>query len=262
MFSQYSVRRTQYKELKYMELNLRQQKILAAIVKEYSETATPVGSKELVEKYNLGVSSATIRNEMTALENEGFISQPHKSAGRVPTDQGYRFFVNQLMRRFELSEKERRMLKSELGKLQLANEQMGRSIANLISEVSGQAAFALLPNETSALGLSRIVEEPEFSDPKTIKQVSELFDHLEQHASKLVNKSDVDIQTYIGKESPLPVPKNMSLVVSKIVTQDGKKGIVGIIGPKRMSYAKNMSLLEYLAKLISGAAVIILIINF
>jgi heat-inducible transcriptional repressor len=243
-----------------MDLNLRQQRILAAIVKEYSETANPVGSKDLVEKYNLQVSPATIRSEMVDLEKKGFIQQPHKSAGRIPTDKGYRLFVNELMRRFELSEKERRMLREQLSKLQIAHEQLGRSIASLISQVSGQAAFTLLPNETSTMGLSNIIEEPELSDPTSRKQFAELFDHLDQHAGKLIKNSD-QIETYIGKESPLPVPKNMSLVVSKITLKNGKKGIIGIIGPKRMSYAKNFSLLEYLSKLISGTAVILLIIN-
>jgi len=243
-----------------MQLNLRQQKLLAAIVKEYSETAQPVGSKELVSKYNLQVSPATIRNEMAELERMGFIYQPHKSAGRVPTDDGFRFFVTQLMRRFELSEKERRMLREELGKLQHAHEQLGRSIANLISNVSGQAAFALLPHDTSTMGLSNIINEPELSDPKTLQGVAELFDKLDEHADKLIRKSDKEIATFIGKESPLPVPKNMSLLVSKIKLKDGKKGIVGIVGPKRMAYAKNLSLLEYLSKLLSGTAVIILII--
>src|SRR3989344_410354 len=98
-------------------MDIRKQKILAAIVKEYSETANPVGSKEIMDRYNLKVSSATIRSEMAELEKEGYISQPHKPAGRVPTDKGYRYFVNQLMRRFELSEKERKMLRDELGKL-------------------------------------------------------------------------------------------------------------------------------------------------
>src|SRR3989344_6440618 len=135
-------------------MDLRQQKILAAIVKDYSETANPVGSKELADKYNFKESSATIRNEMAELEKAGFIYQPHKSAGRVPTDKGYRYFVNELMRRFELSEKERYMLKTELHKLQSQHEQLGRSLSSLISQVSGQAAFALLPNQASATGLS------------------------------------------------------------------------------------------------------------
>src|SRR3954466_15391415 len=98
-------------------MDIRHQKILAAIVKEYSESANPVGSKEIVDRYGLKVSSATIRNDMAELERHGYINQPHKSAGRVPTDKGYRFFVNELMRRFELSEKERQLLKTELAKL-------------------------------------------------------------------------------------------------------------------------------------------------
>src|SRR5918911_344726 len=105
-------------------MDIRKQRILAAIVKDYSETANPVGSKELVEKFNFKESSATIRNEMAALEKDGYIYQPHKSAGRIPTDKGYRFFVNELMRRFELSEKERRLLKTELVKLQAQHEQV------------------------------------------------------------------------------------------------------------------------------------------
>ncbi len=242
-------------------MELRQQRILAAIVKEYSETANPVGSKELVEKYHFKESSATIRNEMVELEKQGFIMQPHKSAGRVPTDRGYRFFVNELMRRFELSEKERKMLKSELIKLSAAHEQLGRSISNLLSQVSGQAAFALLPNESSATGLSQIIGEPEFADMKTMKQVAQLLENIDQTASKLVKNNEVTAEAIIGGESPVPVPKNLSLVVSNVRFKDGKKGVIGIVGPKRMSYAKNLSILNYLSKLISGTAIIFLIIK-
>lgn len=243
-------------------MDIRQQKILAAIVKEYSETANPVGSKEIVERYGLKVSSATIRNDMAELEKTGYIMQPHKSAGRVPTDQGYRFFVNELMRRFELSDKERRLLRSELAKLQLQHEQLGKSISSLLSQVSGSAAFALLPNQSSATGLSHIIGEPEFADSKTMKQVAQLLENIDQTASKLVKKSEVTAEAIIGGESPVPVPKNLSLVVSNIRMPGGKQGVIGIIGPKRMAYAKNLSIIEYLAKLISGAAVVILIIKF
>ncbi len=243
-------------------MELRQQKILAAIVKEYSETANPVGSKELVDKYHFNESSATIRNEMGELEKAGFIFQPHKSAGRIPTDKGYRFFVNELMRRFELSEKERRLLKTELGKLHAQHEQLGRSISSLLAQVSGQAAFALLPNESSATGLSHIIGDPEFSDSKTMKKVAQLLENIDEHASKLVKKSDLNAEAIIGGESPVPVPKNLSLIVSNVKMRDGKKGIIGIIGPKRMSYAKNLSIISYLSKLISGTAMIIFIIKW
>jgi transcriptional regulator of heat shock response len=242
-------------------MELRAQKILAAIVKDYSETANPVGSKELVDRYGFKESSATIRNEMAQLEKAGFIMQPHKSAGRIPTDKGYRFFVNELMRRFELSEKERRMLKGELIKLQGQHEQLGRSISNLLSQVSGSAAFALLPNQSSATGLSHIIGDPEFADPKTMKQVAQLLENIDQTASKFTKQTDYTAEAIIGGESPVPVPKNLSLVVSNIKMKDGKKGVIGIIGPKRMAYAKNLSIIEYLAKLISGTAIILLIIK-
>lgn len=243
-------------------MDIRQQKILATIVKEFSESANPVGSQELVKKYHFKESSATIRNEMAILEKDGFIFQPHKSAGRVPTDKGYRFFVNELMRRFELSEKERRMLRDELHRLKIQHEQLGRSISQLVAKISGQAAFTLMPHETSSSGLSHIVGEPELSDPKTTKAVAELFDHLELHANKLFKTTNQSTEAFIGGESPMPVPKNMSLVVANIKLPGNKKGVIGILGPKRMAYAKNLSLLEYLSKLISGSAVIILIINF
>jgi heat-inducible transcriptional repressor len=245
-----------------MEQNftLRLQKILAAIVKEYSETAEPVGSQELVHKYNLNVSPATIRNEMVLLEKMGYITQPHKSAGRIPTDKGYRFFVNELMQRFELSEKERHLLKSQLVKLRLAHEQMGRSISKLISEVSGQAAFTLLPHDTSTAGLAQIINEPDLSDNQTIREVANLFDHLDQHAAKLLKEAEGQPEAFIGKEVPLPVPNNVSLVVSNIKLKNGKRGLIGIVGPKRMSYAKNLSILEYLAKLISGSAVLVMVV--
>jgi heat-inducible transcriptional repressor len=244
-----------------MDINIRQQKLLATIVKEYSETAQPVGSQEIGEKYHMDVSPATIRNEMSVLEKKGYISQPHKSAGRVPTDKGYRFFVNELMQRFELSERERRILKSELIKLQASHEQLGRSISRLVAEVSGQAAFTLLPQDTSATGLAQIITEPDLSDSNTIKGVAELFDHIDQHAGKLMKHSEGKAEAFIGTEVPLPMPKNMSLIVSNIKLKNGKRGLIGIVGPKRMSYAKNLSILEYLAKLISGTAALVIIIN-
>jgi len=243
-----------------MTINLRQKRILAAIVKEYSESAAPVGSQDLMEKYSLDVSPATIRNEMAVLEGAGLISQPHKSAGRVPTDKGYRLFVNELMQRFELSEKERRMLRGELLKLQSAHEQVGRSISRLISEISGQAAFTLLPNDTSASGLSQIMDDPEMADTDAVRDVADLFDRLDEHAAKLLKHPDGEV-AFIGKEVPLPVSSNVSLVVSNIRLRNGKRGLIGIVGPKRMSYAKNLSILEYLAKLISGTAAVVMVVT-
>ena len=88
--------------------------VLRAIVEDYVSTHEPVGSKALVERHNLGVSPATIRNDMAALEDEGYIAQPHTSAGRIPTDKGYRLFVDRLSTVKPLSPAERRAIQSFL----------------------------------------------------------------------------------------------------------------------------------------------------
>ena len=85
-----------------MDLNDRKRKILQAIIDEYIGTAEPVGSRSISKKENLGLSSATIRNEMADLEEMGYLIQPHTSAGRIPSDEGYRFYVNSLMRKYKI----------------------------------------------------------------------------------------------------------------------------------------------------------------
>ena len=98
-------------------MNTRQQKILSVIIEEYTNSAVPVGSEVLVKKYNLKVSPATIRNDMGKLEEEGLLYQPHISSGRIPTDEGYRYFVEEIMKDKELSHDEQKKLQRELLKL-------------------------------------------------------------------------------------------------------------------------------------------------
>ena len=95
-----------------MELNERKMKILKAIVKDYIETAEAVGSRTISKKHNLGVSAATIRNEMADLEELGYLVQPHTSAGRVPTEKGYKLYVDLLMGTSELDDSDKRVIET------------------------------------------------------------------------------------------------------------------------------------------------------
>src|ERR1700690_4475253 len=97
---------------------------------------------------------------MQVLEKTGYIMQPHTSAGRVPTDKGFRFFVNELMDRVKLTLKEQDSLKHELLKMQVMHMEMGRRLAKLLSEHSQQASFTLFPDECSTIGLSNILDNP------------------------------------------------------------------------------------------------------
>lgn len=237
----------------------RQARILAAIVKEYSEKAEPVSSEEIQSKYNLNVSSATIRNEMNVLEKMGYIEQPHTSAGRVPSDAGYRYFINELMKRFEMSMREQKFLREQLMRLQQQNQEIGRHIAKLLAEQTDQAAFALLPDEISTTGLSNILQQPNL-DKNGIVEVVQFFENIDEYSDKILTKFFAEKpEALIGKEHRLPHISNYSLIISKVNLPSGKTGLIGILGPKSMRYDKNMNIVEYVAKFLSGGALLLLL---
>ena len=242
---------------KKVNLSGRQASILAAIVKEYTDNPEPVGSQDLNQKYHFNVSPATIRSEMVVLEKLGYIEQPHTSAGRVPTDAGYRYFVKELMKRFELSLKEQKFLHEQLAGLQKQHQELGRNIAKLLAARTDQAAFALLPESSSSSGLSNILNQPNV-DKEKFTEVVEFFEKIDEYGDDLIAKYiDNESATLIGEKGLSPI-KNYSMIVSRVTLPSGKKGVIGIIGPKSMRYDKNISLVEYIAKMLSGGILVIL----
>lgn len=240
----------------------RQAKILAAIVKLNCETGQPVASRDLVEKYNFDISSATIRNEMAELERAGYIMQPHTSAGRVPTDEGFRYFVNQLMNQVKLTVREQEALRREMIKLQMVNAEIGRRLAKMLASHSSQASFAILPEEVSSVGMSNILGQ-ENLPAEDAREIAQFFDHLDEYADMLVDQyGDQQPQAFIGKELKLSKSSDYSMIVSGLRLPSGKKGVIGLIGPKSMEYPKNISLLDYIAKLMGGGSAVIVIFFF
>lgn len=239
----------------YPEITQRQAKILAAIVKENCDTGQPVASKDLVEKDYFDLSGASIRNEMQVLEKLGYIMHPHTSAGRVPTDMGFRYFVTELMERVKLSMKEQERLRHEVLKLQAAQVEMSRRLAKLTAELSGDASFALFPEESSAVGISNLLGNPQLSQ-EDAKAVAEFFDNIDDKAPELIKEfSESDAKAVIGsdiKEIALSKGSDYSMIVSGLNLPSGKKGVLGLIGPKAMQYEKNLSLMEYISKLLGG----------
>src|SRR5215211_5996654 len=128
-----------------MSLDDRKLEVLRAIVEDYVATQEPVGSKTLVERHHLGVSPATVRNDMAALEDEGYIRQPHTSAGRVPTDRGYRLFVDKLSRVKPLSPAERRAIEQFLVGAVDLDDVVQRSV-RLLAQLTRQVAVVQYPS--------------------------------------------------------------------------------------------------------------------
>lgn len=248
-------------DLKNSEITHRQAKILAAIVKENCDTCEPVASADLSQKYSFGVSSPTIRNEMQILEKLGYIYQPHTSSGRVPSDKGFRFFVNELMDKVKLTLKEQEALKKDMVKLKMAHMEIGRRLAKLLSEQSQEASFAIFPEEVSTIGISNLVGNPALPS-EDAKEIAKFFDDIDEYAEKMIADygSEKTPQAFIGKELSLSKKSDYSMIVSGLTLPSGKKGVIGLIGPKSMKYEKNLSLMEYIAKLLGGGSVVLLFI--
>ncbi len=240
----------------------RHEIILSAIIKEYVSTATPVGSAMIVEKYQLNLSSATVRNIMKELEQTGYIFQPHTSAGRVPADKGYRYFVDILMQEKELSKDEQRSLQAEVLKLKAEKNRLAKTMAKMLAHMSQNVALSGLIDEDSVwdFGMSKLLEQPEFKETDHVCQVASLLEHIDENVDKLSKQAENrEIDIYIGEENPLGKAEHCSMIVSGIEFPSGEKGIIAVVGSKRMRYAKNVSLVKYVKKLLSSGSLVLLL---
>ena len=240
-------------------LTERQKNILSVVVKEYTETAVPVRSKHITKKYDFELSSATIRAEMNELEDARYLFQPHTSAGRIATDAGYRYFVEKIMPDKELSKSEQKKLQAELLKLKAKNTRLTRTAAKLLSSLSGNLAISGIKDEFYDFGMRELLDEPEFREMDDLCRLAETLDYIDQRVDQLVGKlKDNEVKIFIGKENPIKEISNCSMMVSPYRTKSGEKGILALIGPKRMRYAKNKSLIQYMKKLLGSAAVVVI----
>ena len=246
-------------------MNSRQEKILATVIEEYTQTAVPVGSQILVSKYGFNVSPATIRNDMMSLEEEGYLYQPHISAGRIPTDKGYRYFVEEMMGDKELSRDEQQKMQREFLKIKAQNTRLTKTTAKLLSHVSGNFAISgLIDNDEFAdFGIRELMEAPEFQELDEMCRLVEVLDYMDEKFDKLAQDlGDDETRIFIGKENPIREISNCSMIVSPYRLKTGEKGILALIGPKRMKYAKNKSMIEYMKKLLGSSMAVIIFIQF
>jgi transcriptional regulator of heat shock response len=232
----------------------RKKRVLSAIVDHFIKTAEPVGSKTIILTYNFKVSPATMRNDMAILEEEGFIMQPHTSAGRVPTDKGYRLYVDQLADFSMARASAQSIVQGLLGehRAQRAKQQVHEAVS-LLSQATPNMAFATIPESarTFFMGVSKMLRQPEFLEsPMQASQVMEVIEEGENFLSALRNLDlDDEPRILIGEENVLSGIDSCSLILLPY-HYDGYRGILGILGPKRMPYAFNAALLTEVRNLL------------
>jgi heat-inducible transcriptional repressor len=220
----------------------RQQNILSAIVEQFAEVASPVGSSLMAKVFN--VSSATIRAEMAELERMGFIMQPHTSAGRVPTDMGYRFYVNNLTANMAGILPERRSEKALAARVQSAGapERMIRNAVDTLVELTHNLGLATLGDQLYISGLSNLFGQPEFVNGLQVQQVAQLLDNLEPWLKEAAPNEPLSV--YIGQENPIGRNAGASLIISRFRSPFSDRSYIGTLGPTRQSYRNVMTLVS------------------
>lgn len=228
----------------------RYEQLLCGLVREYIRTAEPVGSGVLPEILGWRVSPATIRNMLRVLEDEGYVHQPHTSAGRIPTDKGYRVYVNSLVVRDMKAEQIRRMAR-QFQHLQDTYDTANRSAAKLLSEMAKSVAITgrYPGHDFVDFGLSLLLDRPEDVNVNAVKEASLLLDTIDEVVDQFV-REESQVQVYIGEENPAIKAEHTSIIARTTTLPDGQKVILMVVGPKRMPYEKQMSLINGMAQIL------------
>lgn len=239
---------------KYSDIKLRKDRILAIVIGRYIKTVLPVGSQYITEEYDLDVSPATVRNILADLEEEGYLTHPHTSAGRMPTQRGYRYYVDHLMNEIQLLEEEKYRIAQEYKRHARQLEDLMEKTSEVISDLTHYTSIVSLDegdgSKIICKGTSYVVGYPDDTDVLKIQAILRILEEKER-LMELINRTlEKKIEIYIGHEMALKDMESCSLAVSRF-EKDGMKGRIAVLGPTRMQYDRVVSTLEYVSQILS-----------
>lgn len=239
------------------QLSERQAQILAAVIEQYAEIAAPVGSVILAKLFN--VSSATVRSEMAKLEEMGLITQPHTSAGRVPTDKGYRMYVNTLTDvdapklppgaagALEAGEtplsRGARALEARINTHADRADRAIRSAVDSLVDLTHNLGLATIGDQLYLSGIGNLFSQPEFARGDHAQNVARLLDNLEPWLREAAPNQPLNV--FIGSENPIGKASGATLIVSRFRSPYSDNSYIGILGPTRQSYGRVMNLVRH-----------------
>ena len=236
------------------DLSPRQIDILKNIVKEYIDSAEPVGSETLEKKYDLGISPATIRNEMAAMLKLGYLSKLHSSAGRVPTGRAIKFYINELMKEKEMSVAEEVEAKEKIWDLREKREGFLREATHTLAQKTGTLAVAITDEgDVYYSGYSNILEMPEFYDIDITKNLLSILDDT-YYFNLILKKLEDECSVFLADDFEEVLMKPYGFVFSRFETRGNHIGTIGIIGPSRMQYELVIPVVRYFGSLVQDVA--------
>lgn len=231
-------------------MDKRQKKIFESIVEQYIKTAQPVGSEYLAEKFDLKISPATIRNEMVELTRHDYLSQPHTSAGRIPTVKGFQYYVENLLLKKHLLSSEKQILKSV--KQKTDSEILMKGMTKQIAVLSGELSILAFDDHNFYYtGLSYLFSQPEFEHQEIVYNISQIVDHLDKIMGEIFDSIGNETEILIGEKNPFSNFCSAILARCRLPSRR-HYNLIGILGPVRMDYNKNIALIDYVKDLLSA----------
>ncbi len=238
-------------------LTARQTRILKTIIDEYIATAEPVGSEAMDKKYNLGVSPATIRNEMVALTRAGYLRQPHASAGRIPSPLAMKFYIDQLMDEKKMSLVDEVKAKEEVWDSRDDVDRLMNEATHALANRTKSLAVAALKDKKDRFwqaGHSYIFQNPEFADVQVCQNLFSIFDELDKLDRLFFGiEAPSPLEVLFGEELGIPELAATGIIATHFNIK-GKLGALGVIGPARVNYGTIIPILRYFGNLIEEVA--------
>ena len=232
-----------------VDFEIRKKAVLSAAINSYIHEAEPVASEDIASEFDL--SSATIRNIFSDLEAGGFLTHPYTSGGRIPTQKGYRYYVDFLIQQMELLDEEKQSIareyKREIRRLEETLEKT-TEIISAITHYAGIVSFLDWQDKFFYRGLSRVLEQPEFQDSGNIRVLIKVIED-KHHLLEIINRDSKDekVRVYIGSELECPEMENCSIVISSYRRKNRPSGRLAVLGPVRMEYEKIIPAVEYIS---------------
>ena len=238
--------------MKTVDHDARRKAVLSSAINFYIREAEPVASDDLSAEFDL--SPATIRNIFAELEEAGYLTHPHTSAGRMPTDKGYRYYVDFLLSQLELIEEEKARI---FGAYERGSETLDAVLektSDLLSEVTHCAGIVALPDMDERFvyrGVRYIIEQPEFRDASSIRFLIRLIE--EKRLLLEINRkhNSRKVAVYIGEELGCEGTENCAILVSSYNVKEQPVGRLAVLGPRRMEYSHVIPALEYVSEVLS-----------
>ncbi|MDD5108661.1 MAG: hypothetical protein PHC29_04020 [Candidatus Omnitrophica bacterium] len=238
--------------MRTVDYSSRRKSVLSSAINRYIKNALPVASEDIAQEFDL--SSATIRNIFSELDDSGYLKHPYTSGGRIPTGKGYRYYVDFLTQQIELMDDEKQRILKDCRKKMRRLEDALENTSEVISEIThfaGIVSFLEWQEKMFYKGISRILDQPEFRDVDKIRLLVGLIEDKKRLLDIINRDFSGKVKVYIGSELGFPEMENCSLVVSSFKMKDQPSGRLAVLGPMRMEYNHIIPTMEYISEVLS-----------